>query len=80
MRGPTKGRPFFKLILSPSFCSERKKRKKKGKITLFFWDYNCISVTMNSSAYKINNNSNLNFFFNSIMVDNINKFEPKTQY
>ena len=30
---------------------------------MFFWDYNFISVTVNSSAYKTNNNSNnLNFF------------------
>ena len=29
---------------------------------MFFWDYNFISVTMNSSAYKTNNNSNFNFF------------------
>ena len=30
---------------------------------MFFWDYNFFSVTVNSSAYKTNNNSNnLNFF------------------
>ena len=30
---------------------------------MFFWDYNFFAVTVNSSAYKTNNNSNnLNFF------------------
>ena len=59
---PTKGRPFsvskisFKLRVSPLFTSESQNSAD------FWWDYNILSVTRNSSAYTINNNSNLNLF------------------
>ena len=59
---PTKERPFsvskisFKLRVSPLFTSESQNSAD------FWWDYNILSVTRNSSAYTINNNSNLNLF------------------
>ena len=34
---------------------------RKSKQHFFFWDHNIISVTMNSSTYKINNNSDVKF-------------------
>ena len=41
----------FKLRVSPPFTFE-----SQNNAVFFFWDRNITSVTMNSSAYKINNN------------------------
>ena len=35
--------------------------RKSKQHFFFFWDHNIISVTMNSSTYKINNNSDVKF-------------------
>ena len=36
--------------------------ESQNSAVLFFWDHNIISITMNSSTYKINNNSDLKIF------------------
>ena len=53
--GVAKCRMFFQA--SPLFTLE-----SQNSAGFFFWDHNIISVTMNSSTYKINNNSDLKFF------------------
>ena len=52
--GVAKCRLFFQAI--PLFTLE-----SQNSVVFFFWDHNIISVTMNSSTYKINNNSDVKF-------------------